>query len=226
MKIPFSSVSADVPHRLTPVPRNSLITVVAVTLVATLLCIAFVDRPFSTLMHHVLKRHPVFIWMSDLAHPIGDIAATVFVIIGCALLAGRKFGSVERLLLECSAAVTVADSMGTRLKHVFGRTWTETFINKNPSWIQNGIYGFWPFHGEKGWSSFPSNHTVFLVAPLTILWVRLPRFRWLWTLLATVEITGLLGANYHFISDCIAGGFLGAFAGLLVLRISGDHQRL
>jgi hypothetical protein len=43
------------------------------------------------------------------------------------------------------------------LKLAFGRTWPETWTNRtNPSWIDNGVFGFFPFHGGSGWGSFPS----------------------------------------------------------------------
>ncbi len=38
-------------------------------------------------------------------------------------------------------------------------------------------YGFFPFHGRTGWSSFPSGHMTAITAPVSVLWARLPRWR-------------------------------------------------
>jgi hypothetical protein len=40
----------------------------------------------------------------------------------------------------------------------FGRTWPESWLGDNPSWIRDDVFGFFPFHGGRGWESFPSGH--------------------------------------------------------------------
>ena len=41
-----------------------------------------------------------------------------------------------------SVSVIVAEAIKSHLKVVFGRTWPETWINDNSSFIDNGVYGF------------------------------------------------------------------------------------
>jgi membrane-associated phospholipid phosphatase len=50
---------------------------------------------------------------------------------------------------------------------------------------------------------------------LTVLWICYPGYRLVYAAgMAAVGI-GLVGANFHFLSDVIAGGFLGISAGWL-----------
>src|SRR5580658_10495109 len=77
---------------------------------------------------------------------------------GLAALAGWRPGHWARIVIACCIAVLVAINLKDQLKYAFGRTWPETWVNDNPSWIGNGTYGFWPFHKGAGWASFPSGH--------------------------------------------------------------------
>jgi len=103
------------------------------------------------------------------------------------------------------------------LKFAFGRTWPETWINNNPSLIGNGTYGFNPFHGGSGYNSFPSGHTTAVCAVAAVLWFAYPKLRPLWVLMVIAVGVGLIGADYHFVSDIVAGGFLGASTGWLAV---------
>src|SRR5271154_2145787 len=65
-------------------------------------------------------------------------------------------------------------------KEAFGRTWPESWLGDNPSWIRDGMYGFFPFHGGDGWESFPSGHTSAIATLATVLWVAWPKLRFFW----------------------------------------------
>ena len=53
----------------------------------------------------------------------------------------------------------------------------------------------------------------------TVLWIYYPRFRPLYILFVSAVVLGLIGADYHFLSDIIAGGFVGVSAGWMVVMI-------
>jgi membrane-associated phospholipid phosphatase len=110
-------------------------------------------------------------------------------------------------------AATIAVAIKDLLKEAFGRTWPETWSHGNPSLIHDGIYGFSPFHGGEGWSSFPSGHTAAIAAVAGVLWWRLPDLRWLWGLLVGLTAFGLVAGNIHFLGDVMAGGLLGFLCG-------------
>jgi membrane-associated phospholipid phosphatase len=48
---------------------------------------------------------------------------------------------------------------------------------------------------------------------MSVLWVCYPKFRAFYALAVLAVAAALVGANYHFVSDVIAGGFLGASTG-------------
>jgi membrane-associated phospholipid phosphatase len=50
-------------------------------------------------------------------------------------------------------------------------------------------------------------------AVISVIWFWYPRWRWLCALAAVAVGFGLVGANYHFLSDVIAGAFLGISVG-------------
>ena len=115
-----------------------------------------------------------------------------------------------------------------QLKFVFGRTWPDTWINNNPSLIRDGVSGFNFFHGGAGYSAFPSGHTTVTCAVVAVFWVSYPRYRPLYAALVAVVVIGLIGANYHFLSDVIAGGFIGWLTGWIAVSLwdAGGLPRL
>jgi membrane-associated phospholipid phosphatase len=56
-------------------------------------------------------------------------------------------------------------------------------------------------------------------AVLSVLWIWYPRLKVIWIIGGIAVGVGLVGANYHFLSDVIAGAFLGISAGWLVWSI-------
>ena len=104
-------------------------------------------------------------------------------------------------------------------KEIFGRTWPESWLGDNPSWIRDGVFGFFPFHGGMGWGSFPSGHTTLITTVATILWIVWPELRWVWGVTVAIVVFGLLAGNYHFVSDIIGGLYLGAGVGISVVTL-------
>jgi len=82
--------------------------------------------------------------------------------------------------------------------------------------FQDGLMALAPGSFTSSWWSFPSGHatTVGTVAMTLILLA--PRLAWLWILLALAVALGRVGATAHFISDTIAGLWLGAMGATLV----------
>jgi membrane-associated phospholipid phosphatase len=183
------------------------------------ICIGWVDRPASTWSHEFLRRHAFFVWLSRIAEPVAPLALIGLFGAACAAAVGWRPGPRQRVLLACCGAALLAVVTTDQLKFLFGRTWTETFIDNNPSWIHHAVYGFWPFHGGRGWASFPSGHTAAIAAPMAVLWWRASALRWLWASLVLAVAAGLFGANYHFLSDIVAGGLVGVACAAAALAL-------
>ena len=151
--------------------------------------------------------------------------------LGLAVAAGLVLGGTPlprpiAVWLTCSVSLVVASWVKDHLKYAFGRTWPETWLKPpNPSLIGDNAFGFNPFKGGQAYSSFPSGHTTYVCSVMAVLWMCYPRFRPLYALLVAALVVGLLGADYHFLSDTIAGGFLGALVGWIAARCQRTDER-
>jgi membrane-associated phospholipid phosphatase len=92
-------------------------------------------------------------------------------------------------------------------------------VQNNPSFIHDGAYGFNLFHGGLGYASFPSGHMAATCAVVSVLWIMVPKWRPFYALIVLAVAAGLVGANYHFLSDVIAGGFVGASTGWMTVAL-------
>lgn len=197
--------------------KNWLTAFVATGTVVTL-CYLYVDRPVAFFAHaHLVPNRRYFDMPTRISEYLFVAAATAFVAFGLRTLVTARWHKWQAAILLCGITLAVAETIKDELKFAFGRTWPETWINNNPSLIGNGTYGFNPFHGGSGYNSFPSGHTTAVCAVAAVLWFAYPKLRPLWVLMVIAVGVGLIGADYHFVSDIVAGGFLGASTGWLAV---------
>lgn len=197
--------------------------------------VQLIDRPVATWVHehlgdarfdwfkarydgHLLAIGP-FSFMAGPAQALGPLAVVVFAALAVAAATGWRPKVRGRIILVLTLAVFAVMEINSIVKSVFGRTWPESWLGNNPSWIRDGVFGFSLFHGGMGWGSFPSGHTSVITAPAAILWLVWPELRVVWAAIVAVVIVGLLGGNYHFVSDIIGGLYLGAGVGLGVAKL-------
>lgn len=177
-------------------------------LLAIVIAYALLDRPVANLVHG-LHRPEWCVWLTWIADVPVPLSVVVLIGGGIARLAGWRPGPAGRTLLAICITTLAATACKDVLKHAAGRTWPETWTNNNPSWIGNHVFGFHPFHGGGGYASFPSGHTTVIAASCAAAWRHLPRLWPIWASLPLLVIIGLLGADFHFLSDCLAGLLLG-----------------
>ncbi|MBV8107134.1 MAG: phosphatase PAP2 family protein [Hyphomicrobiales bacterium] len=161
-----------------------------------------------------------FSLMASPAQALEQLTAFVFAVLAIAALAGWRPGIRGRIVLALCFSVFAVMGVTSAAKAVFGRTWPESWLGDNPSWIRDSVFGFFPFHQGAGWGSFPSGHTAVIAATATILWLVWPELRAVWVMLVAVVVAGLIGANYHFVSDIIGGLYLGVAVGLGIVGLS------
>ncbi|MGA7800160.1 MAG: phosphatase PAP2 family protein [Gammaproteobacteria bacterium] len=89
------------------------------------------------------------------------------------------------------------------LKLVFGRIRTRDWLH-HPQ-----LDGFHWFHGTGAFNGFPSGHMTVFVALAAVLWRYYPRYRPLLGALLALLGAALVLLDYHFVSDVIAGVYLG-----------------
>jgi membrane-associated phospholipid phosphatase len=85
-------------------------------------------------------------------------------------------------------------------------------------------FGFNPFHGGPGFASFPSGHVAAICAVMTVLWWSYPSLRPIYVACVAAVAIGLIGANYHFLSDVLGGIFVGITAGYLTRKMA--HSKM
>jgi membrane-associated phospholipid phosphatase len=203
-------------HPLLPFAAGALCTLLLVAL-----SVGYIDRPWAYYAHSALSEFPLR-RLTRIPEAMGTAAVIAVVVVGLARVAGRARSGLWHTFFIASLSFCVAVVLKDWLKASFGRTWPETWIHNNPSLISNGVYGFFPFHGGEGWASFPSGHMTVVCSIIGVLWAAWPRARLLLAALPIATAVGLLGADYHFIGDIIAGSALGlgvAAAGVRIAQV-------
>jgi len=191
----------------------------AVMVVLVTISYSWLDRPIAFFCHAELHGIRVFPLLTYIPEWFAVLAVLVFVAVGLRALSGHSLSRLETVVLLSGLSLAVAVAIKDQLKFAFGRTWPETWIGNNPSLIQNDVYGFNPFHGGVGYASFPSGHTAAVCAVMSVFWICRPNYRALYALVVLAVIVGLIGADYHFLSDIIAGFYLGATTGWFMVLI-------
>jgi membrane-associated phospholipid phosphatase len=183
------------------------------TISLILLSIAYIDRPVARFMAiHVHDRLP-FIAMAAIANLPSPLATVALVGIVIAAWCGVALDRTGRMVLAIALATFVAIMIKNQLKFDFGRVWPQSYpfpgIHDHPSYLNDHVFGFFPFHGGNSYASFPSGHTTAITAPMAVLWMLVPRYRPIWGGAIVLVVIGLIAADFHFVSDTIAGFALG-----------------
>jgi membrane-associated phospholipid phosphatase len=217
------------PDRPLPTPpptiagRNQFALWTAISVAAVLISYAFIDRPLSTFLHPFLDDRYIFLIVARHMRPFVSLAAVVMGVLGVAYLAGWEpspnLRATIRVLLIAAIATCVAQYAKDEFKLMVGRTWPETIFWHNPSWNGNGVSLFRPFFGSLGYEAFPSGHTTIAMAIASVLIRAFPRQRILWMTPVALLAFGLVVTDVHWLSDVIAGAYLGGVCGFGIARL-------
>lgn len=84
--------------------------------------------------------------------------------------------------------------------------------------LQDGLYGFDPWHMDSDFRGFPSGHatTVFALA-LALGWIE-PRWRWPALIFALLIAATRIVINAHFLSDVVGGALVALLTALWLRR--------
>ena len=193
-------------------------------------CYWFVDRPVAFFVHD--QDFARFVILKWLTYPPPIVQAWTPVVLVCLMIrrAWGPFMHWELTLLAMGISIILADQFKQSLAYVAGRTWPDTWVENNPSLLRDGVSNFNPFHGGEGYKSFPSGHTARTLAAAAVFWIAFPKWRWVAVAACLAVAVGLIGMNYHFVGDVVAGGFIGALVGTYTayfcgLSASRERQR-
>lgn len=186
---------------------------------------AVLDRPLSRFAHDVIGRHDLVHAFQTYPQYLAHLSPALIVVFGLMRLFRGRLGRLPLTAFASGLSLICASAIGNELKIVFSRAWPETFVNNNPSFIQDGVYGFFWFHGGWGWASFPSGHTFAAMSFLMVPAIAYPRMRVACGALVLLEALALWAQDYHFFSDIVAGAFLGGAVALVTARLTGLDGR-
>jgi membrane-associated phospholipid phosphatase len=185
------------------------------TAIAVVVSYLWLDRPIARLAHEGIELSYLFEKLTLIPEVLTPLAVVAFVALGLRGLRGRPLSRAQSVMLLSGVSLAIAMIIKDQLKFAFGRTWPETWTRNNLSFIRDGAYGFHPFHGGTGYQSFPSGHMTMTCTVMAVLWICYPAFRPVYAVCMAAVAVGLIGANFHFLSDVIAGAFLGLSVGWL-----------
>jgi len=205
------------------IARALMLWLLALAATALLVAVSYLwlDRPIAFFVHAHLR--PVRLNGLDLLARVPDplipVAVVLLLFEALRILWRLRLNMHHRVACVCGLSILVAEAIKNQLKFVFGRSWPTSVGNDRPSLIGDGTYGFHWLQTGGSYDSFPSGHMGAACAMLSVLWLCYPRGRPLWAAAALAVAAALIGGNYHFLGDVIAGAFVGSSVGLAATGI-------
>ena len=188
------------------------------SLVALLIFISyhFVDIGLASFILDILG--PSFL-QSDQVSNMPDLlslivcATTLLSWTGYLYLSHKGVKSKETLLCQLiGCTVPFSFFLKAVIKPLVGRTNTRVWLF-NPD-----LYGLHWFHGGDDYSSFPSGHMAVFTCLALGFWRFYPRYRHAYLGFLFLLAVALIATEYHFLSDVIAGAYLGWVVDRIVHR--------
>jgi len=206
------------PRNLNQALQQSSIALL-LTILLVIICYWFVDKPvaFFVARHHIAN----FIFLKWFTYipaaflPLVLLSYPILIIRFCKRLSKPW----DNALWNIANSAVIVYFVVSLLKQAFGRAWIATWVDNNPSLLSNGTYGFHWFHGSAGFASFPSGHSAMIIAITTAIWLifKNPLLKITFSILSLLVTIGLIGMNYHYVSDVIAGFFVGWVSAFFVI---------
>lgn len=203
--------------------NSSLLAGLILVSLAVCYCISYLDTGLALLVkQHVFRNG---LWARSMSS-IPD--ALFFIVLFVTVTAFVSFryrvskATLDATTLTCKllACVMPLTFVGkTVLKYIFGRINTREWLNAPHE------YGFHWFHGGEQYCGFPSGHMAVFTALIAVLWRLHPRYRAAYLAFLLLLASALIVTNYHFLSDVIAGVYVGILIEALTWRVAGRDRR-
>lgn len=204
---------------------GNVLWAIIVAIILVLIGYFFIDKPVA----YFVQNHKIdqFLWLKWFTYP-SDLVMILFPLIMIYLLiqkGWKPWSHFQKTLFTIGITAIITTEINSGLKIIFGRYWPTTWYKNNPSLIFSHAYGFHYFHWGVDYESFPSGHTAVIFAFTTVIWSVYPKWRWLCLILNALVIIGLIGLDYHFVSDVIAGAFLGGIIAAFSIELNKLARR-
>jgi membrane-associated phospholipid phosphatase len=199
----------------TSVTDCALVTCFAVTLLLIFLFYHFVDIPVAIfckqLDQNILN---VFEWITMFGISTWYLVTSLFLFAIFHFYLKNRINANRALFIFL--AVALSGIVANLVKLTFARYRPKLFFDK-------GLYGFGFFNVGYENNSFPSGHvvTIFsLAAAMSLFW---PKYRVYFFVVAFAVALSRIVLTSHFVSDVIAGAFIGALTVLLFKKYIPDR---
>lgn len=196
---------------MNPAVRYVLLTFPPV-LLAVMLCVLFIDKPTAINAANWLSQHSFSSHLPTSGGLLNLLTELVYLIIICWMTIYFFFKTAGKnsKFLDClafmSLSMAVAFFIKSTLQVFFGRYVPRYAESNILIFVRNKhLYGFHWFQA----GSFPSGHMCVFGAGLTGLVLFYPKTKPIAVLLGLALGVTLILLNYHFLSDVIAGAYLG-----------------
>lgn len=208
------------------------------TIVSVILSYQFFDKPIAFWMYKQPLAHSqilidIVYWIPIIAGGILMILVPVFFVLKMKGMLNKK----GTCFFYCTLTNLITNWTISIIKLCLGRYPVLNFSPKNiPSFwyfifpglkhsedfslIDTGSYGFNFFTGKLSSSDFPSGHMGLLCVCAVFIWHFAPRYRFITLIYVAFETVGLMLVGMHFLSDIIAGAFIGITISLFMIKKS------
>jgi membrane-associated phospholipid phosphatase len=190
-----------------------------VTAAVVLVSVQWVDRPIAIWIFDLFGGRRISNHLADRIVQIPIVTATVFIVCGVIAIMGRRFSKLEVAIAMCAISTLATTVIKDQLKFAFGRTWPDTWGPGIVSLVRDNVYGFHFFQSGKSFESFPSGHAAVAAAVLSVIWILFPSLRRICAMSMVAVDIGLVALNLHFVSDVVAGSFIGISTGLFTIAL-------
>lgn len=206
--------------------RAQVFSVIGVLIVATIVSYLWLDKLVVNYTYpNISQPYKFFRYFAELAAFYYE--ASIFLIVSTVLwqVAGRKLQQNWQIVQYASFNVLVTAGIKDQLKFIFARTWPNTWVHNNPSWLHDHVYGFFWFIKNQHYASFPSGHSAVIFAFMSVLAFLNKRLRLFALVNCALVIIGLIAMSYHFVSDITAGAALGIATGYATTLLYRNNQQ-
>lgn len=172
----------------------------------------FIDRSIATYVYSLnLKAN--WPWLSWITHlGLGEVYFGLFLTLALFFRYISTNPKLEARIWFLLLCVSIPDIICLGLKVILGRARPELLFSSD-------LYGFYGFHLEPSFWSFPSGHTTSIFGLIFGLCIVFPRYRVSFFLLGIIVATSRILLNCHYLSDIMTASYLTLVEIAIVLNI-------
>jgi membrane-associated phospholipid phosphatase len=189
------------------------------TILFTVISYSYLDKAIALLVFRLIRSS---YFVTQATSDIPDILLYFVMTLTVASWTARFFllrlGIQNRhtsFLRACGTVLPIAFVAKFIFQYVFGRSDPHSWL-----FFHHPPHFYW-FRIDEGYGCFPSGHMTVFTAFIAILSRYYRRYRPVFVALLILLALALIGTDYHFVSDVVAGLFLG----MVLALIFADEQR-